>query len=58
MKSLVELASVIRTKNAGPYELTIDVIFKDRKIYERIKKSNSLDASVIARRFSLFRASI
>ena len=26
---LTELASVIRSKNSGPYELTFDVIFKD-----------------------------
>ena len=26
---LIELASVIRSKNSGPYELTFDVIFKD-----------------------------
>lgn len=45
---LVELASVIRTKNAGPYELTIDVIFNDRKTYQRVKESNSLNASVIS----------
>ena len=24
-----ELAEVIRSKNAGPYELTFDIIFKD-----------------------------
>ena len=53
MKSLVELASVIRTKNAGPYELTIDVIFNDRKTYQRVKESNSLDASVIARLYGV-----
>ena len=31
MKRLMELATVIRTKNAGPYELTIDIIFKGRR---------------------------
>ncbi len=48
MKPLVELASVIRTKNAGPYELTIDIIFKDSKTYERVKRENSLNAALIA----------
>lgn len=48
MKPLVELAEVIRTKNAGPYELTIDVIFKDREIYERIKGKNLLNPQLIA----------
>jgi hypothetical protein len=48
MKPLLELASVIRTKNAGPYELTIDVIFNDRRTYEQAKRENSLNASLIA----------
>jgi len=34
---LTELASVIRSKNAGPYLLTLDVLFKDRACYEKFK---------------------
>ena len=41
MKPLVDLAQVIRTKNAGPFELTIDIIFKDRETYERIKRTTA-----------------
>lgn len=53
MKKLVELATVIRTKNAGPYELTIDIIFKEREIYERIKREKSLDGPLIARLYRI-----
>jgi len=53
MKPLVELASVIRSKNAGPFELTVDVIFKNRDIYERVKRSRSLDAALIARLYRI-----
>ena len=53
MKALVELASVIRSKNAGPFELTVDIIFKDRKIYERVKAAQSLDAALIARLYRI-----
>jgi hypothetical protein len=49
MKALIDLAGVIRTKNSGPYELTLDVIFKDRQIYERVKAANSLNAALIAK---------
>jgi hypothetical protein len=48
MKPLLEIASVIRTKNAGPYELTIDIIFRNREIYERVKSAESLNAALIA----------
>ena len=33
---LTDVASVIRSKNSGPYELTFDVIFKDYEMYERV----------------------
>jgi hypothetical protein len=53
---LVELASVIRTKNAGPFELTIDVIFNDRKTYQLAKKNNILNASLITMSFCIAEA--
>ncbi len=53
MKPLVELASVIRSKNAGPFELTIDIIFKERDIYERMKREQSLNAALIARLYRI-----
>ena len=30
---LTDIAAVIRSKNAGPYELTLDIMFKDEKHY-------------------------
>jgi hypothetical protein len=53
VKPLVELAQVIRTKNAGPYELTLDIIFKDRESYERVKRNGSLNAALIARLYGV-----
>ncbi len=52
-KPLLEIASVIRTKNAGPYELTIDIIFRDREIYGRVKATESLNAALIARLYGV-----
>lgn len=34
---LIDIASVIRSKNSGPYELTFDVIFKDFETYGKVK---------------------
>lgn len=36
---LWEVASVIRSKNAGPYELSFDIIFNDDSFYQRAKKA-------------------
>ncbi|EXJ91695.1 hypothetical protein A1O3_00245 [Capronia epimyces CBS 606.96] len=45
---LGELASVIRSKNAGPYELTFDVMFGSPENYSKVKSSNVLTKSTIA----------
>ena len=40
---LIDIAETIRSKNAGPYELTLDVIFKSRAIYQKIKKEQIIN---------------
>jgi len=39
---LRELAQVIRSKNAGPFELTFDILFNRKAAYEEVKKSGAL----------------
>ena len=34
MTRLADVADVIRSKNAGPYELTLDIIFTERFWFE------------------------
>jgi hypothetical protein len=48
MAELWELTKLIRSKNAGPFELTFDVIMKDDASYERVLASGVLDASAFA----------
>lgn len=43
-----ELASVIRSKNSGPYELTFDIMFKSREIFEQVKESKFFTKELIA----------
>jgi hypothetical protein len=45
---LIEAARVIRSKNAGPLTLTIDIMFDDRSIYERALAASSLTPSALA----------
>ena len=45
---LDRLAKVIRSKNAGPFELTFDVMFDDPAAYERVKQSGVINAARIA----------
>lgn len=46
--SIRDLATVIRSKNAGPYELTFDLIFKDTTTYEQVKKSGFFTSRLFA----------
>ena len=46
--SLRELASVIRSKNAGPYELTFDIIFKDFETYEKVRQARAITKDMFA----------
>jgi len=41
--SIIDLVSVIRSKNAGPFELTFDIIFKDKETYEKVKKTKVIN---------------
>ncbi|HBT16380.1 MAG TPA: DUF4387 domain-containing protein [Firmicutes bacterium] len=36
MVKLIEVAEVIRSKNSGPYELTLDIIFRDHDIFQKV----------------------
>jgi hypothetical protein len=48
MTRLHELASLIRSKNAGPFQLTIDVMFEDRAAYERVLRSGAISHERLA----------
>lgn len=50
---LADVASVLRTKNAGPYELTLDVMFDDEAMFQKVKKTALLSVKTIARLYSL-----
>lgn len=54
MKSaLRDMASVIRSKNSGPYELTFDVLFKDDKTYRLVTESRAINKRLIADLYSI-----
>lgn len=58
MTRLVDVASVIRSKNAGPYELTLDIIFKDRHWYDRALAENLINTDLIARLYNVAEADV
>ena len=47
-ESLDRVAKVIRSKNAGPFEITFDIMFDAPAAYERVKRSGVIEAGRIA----------
>jgi hypothetical protein len=45
---LTELAKVVRSKNAGPLHVTLDLMFSDRAGFELARQSPSLSPAAIA----------
>ncbi len=47
------MAEVIRSKNAGPFELTFDLIFPDMESFELVKRSGVITRELVARLYNL-----
>lgn len=50
---LAELSNLIRSKNAGPFVLTFDVMFSRREDYLRVKNAGVLNSDAFAKAFNL-----
>lgn len=46
---LSDIAAMIRSKNAGPFVLTFDILFDDEAKYQRVKRSGALNAESFAK---------
>ena len=50
---LAHLAQVIRSKNAGPFELTFDILFSDLETFQRVKDSGVITRELVARLYRI-----
>jgi hypothetical protein len=53
IRNICELARTIRSKNAGSFVITLEIIFDDRIIYNKVKESNSISKEEIARVYNI-----
>lgn len=51
--TLADIAPIIRSKNSGPYDITLDVVFSSSLVYNIIKKSDLLTKATIAKLYRL-----
>lgn len=50
---LSEAAAVLRSKNSGPFEITVDVLFADPKVYYKIKESGQINKDLVSRLYNI-----
>jgi hypothetical protein len=55
---LIDVAGVIRSKNAGPYELTLDIIFKDRSVYDAVVGADAINRDLISKLYQVSDADV
>ncbi|MGF7146168.1 hypothetical protein HNQ56_004632 [Anaerotaenia torta] len=53
MKRLYDIAKIIRSKNAGPFSITLDILFSSEKDYEAVKKARLISRESIASAYQI-----
>lgn len=53
MTKLGDLAKILRSKNSGPFELTLDCLFDRPDYYERVKQSGLITRENIAKLYQI-----
>ena len=52
-KKLIDIARILRSKNAGPLYLTFDVMFDTREEMERVLDSGAVNAASVAKLYGV-----
>src|SRR6516162_9329394 len=53
MPRIRDIAAVCKSKNAGPFELTIDVVFDDPALFDKVKRTGVLGPELFARLYGV-----
>lgn len=53
MNRLVDLAKVLRSKNSGPFEITLDILFDNPTSYHRVVESGVINVQRICQLYNL-----
>lgn len=55
---MMDIAKIVRSKNAGPFELTLDIMFDSWEAYQRVKSANVLTNEVICQLYRVGQSDI
>lgn len=58
MALLRDIAQICKSKNAGPFVVTIDVLFEDPALYRRVKATGVLNPALFARLYGVAEADV
>ena len=58
MAKLGDLAKACKSKNAGPYELTLDIMFEDAATFDKVRRTGVICPALIARLYNVPVASV
>ena len=53
MVALKDIAKVIRSKNAGPFEMTMDIIFKNQNDFKKVRKTGVITKELFSKIYNL-----
>lgn len=51
---LIDVASVIRSKNSGPFEITFDIIFKEQDIFCKFYEKKLINKELVSKLYNLY----
>jgi hypothetical protein len=55
---LYDAAAVLRSKNSGPFEITVDALFRNPEIYYKIKDSGLINKELVSKLYNIDQESI
>ena len=53
MAKLKDIAKACKSKNAGPFDVTLDIMFDDADLFERVRATGVINAALIAKLYGV-----
>ena len=58
MARIRDLAKACKSKNAGPYEITLDIMFGDQATFDKVRASGVINRALFARLYKVPEATV
>ena len=58
MARLKDIAKACKSKNAGPFHVTLDIMFDDKQLFERVRATGVIQRELIAALYGLSATSV